>query len=473
MIPKGILCEQTTAQQSKTTTLRQVLVFIASVYRTSVPGEAVFQDFPLRNFTGIIRQRILRIGKVQRMNRFDPEESFANMRHEFGEHGGVNMSVEASTTFTFMHADTMPEIFHGNLGPDHGGCYLYGRHFNPTVYVLGRQIAALEGAEAGYCSASGMAAISAAILQCCGHGDHVVAGNAIYGGTFALLKDFLPVKAGIESSFIDLNDISKVEAAVTERTKVIYAETMSNPTLRVANIRRLSEIARSRGAKLIVDNTFCPMIVSPIQHGADIVVHSLTKFMNGASDIIAGAIVGSTEFVASLMDLHTGSLMLLGPTMDPFVAYHISLRLPHLGLRMAEHSRRALYLAERIEALGLRVNYPGLPSHQDHALLASMSNCEYGYGGLLSLDMGTQERANQLMEYLQNDQHFGYLAVSLGYFDTLMSCSASSTSSELPEEALADAGITPGLVRMSVGFTGTLEQRWEQLENAFRHLGLV
>ena len=120
---------------------------------------------------------------------FNPVEAMARMRHEFGEHGGVNMSVEASTTFTVLQADRMPDIFQGRAGPDAGGCYLYGRHFNPTVYVLGRQLAAMEGAEAGYCAASGMGAISATITQLCNHGDHVVASRTIYGGSFALLHD--------------------------------------------------------------------------------------------------------------------------------------------------------------------------------------------------------------------------------------------------------------------------------------------
>lgn len=407
------------------------------------------------------------------MNRFDPAESFADMRHEFGEHGGVNMSIEASTTFTVMHAGTMPEIFRGHLGPEQGGCYLYGRHFNPTVYVLGREIAALEGAQAGYCTASGMAAIAGAVLQLCGHGDHVVASNTVYGGTFALLHDYLPVKAGITTSFVNVWDLAAIERAITPRTRVIYVETMSNPTLRVADIPRLAAIARERGVRLVVDNTFTPMIVSPIRLGADVVVHSLTKFMNGASDIIAGAVVGSTEFITSLMDLHTGSLMLLGPTMDPHVAFSISTRLPHLGLRMAEHSRRAQCFAERLAGLGLRVVYPGLKEHPDHLLLRRISNEGFGVGGLLGVDLGTQARAERLMEHLQNEERFGYMAVSLGYFDTLMSCSAASTSSELGPDDLEKAGISPGFVRLSVGFTGSVEQRWAQLERGLKAVGAL
>ena len=407
------------------------------------------------------------------MPRFDPVESLATMRHEFGEHGGVNMSIEASTTFTVMDAETMPEIFHGLMGPEKGGCYLYGRHFNPTVYVLGKQVAALEGAQAGYCTASGMSAIAATVMQLCNHGDHVVSSDTIYGGTFALFKDFLPAKAGLQVSFVNLSDHAAVARAFTDRTKVLYIETMSNPTLRVADLPRLAEIAHSRGAKLVVDNTFTPLIVSPLQYGADVVVHSLTKFMNGTSDHIAGAICGTTEFIMSLMDLHTGALMLLGPTMDPLVAYNVSLRLPHLGLRMAEHSRRALVFAQRLQALGLPVIYPGLPDHPDHALLKTLAHPDYGFGGLLCLDLGTTRRANTFMELLQNKDRFGFMAVSLGYFETLMSCSAVSTSSELTEEELQQAGIRPGLVRLSIGYTGSLEQRWKQMQDALQIMNLA
>jgi methionine-gamma-lyase len=404
------------------------------------------------------------------MRPFDPTESLASMRHEFGEHGGVNMSIEASTTFTVMDAATMPEIFHGVRGPEQGGCYLYGRHFNPTVYVLGRQLAALEGAAAGYCTASGMAAISGTLMQLCNTGDHIVSSGTIYGGTYALLAEYLPAKCGVHTSFVDVTTLAAVEAAITDRTRVLYVETLSNPTLRVANIPALIEIARRRNVALVVDNTFTPVMISPAVMGADVVIHSLTKFVSGSSDIVAGVVCGTSEFVTRLMDVHTGSLMLLGPTMDPKVAHELSLRIPHLPLRMIEHSRRALTLATRLKARGCEVVYPGLPDHPDHALAQQLFRPEYGFGGVLTVDMGTSARAFRFMELLQNQDRFGYMAVSLGYFDTLMSCSASSTSSEMSDDALRRAGISPGLVRMSVGYTGSVEQRWTQLADALDRL---
>jgi methionine-gamma-lyase len=410
-------------------------------------------------------------------NRFDPLESLANMRHEFGEHGGVNMSIEASTTFTVLEAGSLPRLFRGEIGPDSGspetgGCYLYGRHFNPTVYVLGRELAALEGTAAAYCTASGMGAISAVLMQCCQPGDHIVASDALYGGTYALMHDFLPKKAHVNTSFVHVSDHAAIEAAFTDKTKLLYVESISNPTLLVADIPKLAEIAHRRGAKLVVDNTFSPLVLSPAQLGADIVIHSLTKFVNGASDIIAGAICADHRLIADMMDLHTGALMLLGPTMDPRIAFEISLRLPHLAVRMTEHSRRALAFSERLAARGLNVTYPGLPTHPQYELLKQIANPGYGAGGIFSLDMQTAEHASRLLEGLQNERGFGYIAVSLGYFDTLMSVSASSTSSELTPEDMAKAGISPGLVRFSTGITGSLEQRWAQMDSALRGIGL-
>ena len=404
---------------------------------------------------------------------FDPQESLASMTHEFGEHGGVNMCIEASTAFTVMHPETIPDLFHGLRGPEAGGCYLYGRHFNPTVYVLGRELAALEGTEAAYGTASGMSAIAATLLQICAPGDHIVAGNVLYGGTFALLNVFLPEKSNLRTTFVDVRSLSEVEAAFTPRTRVLYVETLGNPTLVVADLPRLAELAHSRGARLVVDNTFCPLIVAPARHGADVVLHSMTKFLSGASDIVAGAVCSTKEFIRQMMDVEHGALMLLGPTMDPRIAFELSLRLPHLGIRMKEHSLRAQAFAERLAGHDLPVIYPGLASHPQHALLRRLANREFGFGGVLCLDLKTKERAFQLMELLQNKDRFGYIAVSLGYFDTLMSCSASSTSSEVPEALQARVGLSPGLVRFSVGYTGSLEQRWAQFEDALKVLRLI
>jgi len=411
--------------------------------------------------------------KNKAMNKWvDPAQGLANARHEFGEHGGVNMSIEASATFTVMEPETMTRMFNGELGPERD-FFIYSRHFNPTVLNLGRQMAALEGTEAAYCTASGMSAISSVLLQLCSHGDHIVASRCLYGGTHALLAHFLPRACGVSTTFVDIHRLEDVKNAITPSTKVLFFESMSNPTLAVADIPSLSAIAHEKNVKVVVDNTFSPMILSPAKLGADVVIHSISKYISGAADVIAGAICGSAELINSMMDLHQGALMLLGPTMNPKVAFEISGRLPHLGLRMKEHCHRAYTYASKMKKLGVKVIYPGLEDHPQYNLLKSMVNSEYGYGGMLCVDMETEERANKFMNHLQNYTQFGLMAVSLGYYETLMSCSGSSTSSEMNEEERDLAGISPGLIRMSIGYSGTLEQRWSQFENALTSMTQV
>jgi len=406
------------------------------------------------------------------MARFNPEAALIATRREFGEHGGVTASVERSSTFTVLDPKTMPEIFQGKRGPEQGGYWLYSRHFNPTVDVLARYLAAMEGTEFAACTASGMGAISCALLQLCHAGDHIVSSDTVYGGTHALLSETLP-QMGITTTFVDPTDVAAFAAAITPRTKLLYTEVVGNPTLKVADIPALAEVAHQRGVKLVVDNTFTPMVFSPACLGADAVIYSLTKFINGASDLLGGAVCGSRDLVYELMDLHTGRLMLFGPTMDPRVAFDVTQRLPHLALRMREHSRRALAIAERLQEMGAPICYPGLATHPQHHLFASMMNDGFGFGGMLTLDCGSEARAQQLMSTLQNEEQFGLIAVSLGYFDTLMSCSSVSTSSEIPPEVQKRMGLSPGLLRMAVGYTGALEDRLDQIVRAVRAVGFL
>jgi methionine-gamma-lyase len=406
------------------------------------------------------------------MTKHDPERALVTTRREFGEHGGVTPSIERSCTFTVMDPQVMPEIFAGLRGPNKGGCFLYSRHFNPTTDVLARYLAAMEGTEAAVCTGSGMSAISCALLQLCKQGDHIVSSNTIYGGTHALLGEMLP-EMGIQTTFVDPVDTAAFENAITPQTKVLYTEVQGNPTLKVADIPALAELARKNGLKLVVDNTFTPVIFSPAALGADVVIYSMTKYINGASDMIAGAICGSKELILDLMDLHTGRVMLLGPTMDPRAAFDLIQRLPHLPVRMREHSRRAQAIAEELEEMGAPVSYPGLPSDPHHHRYQSQSNEGYGFGGMLTLDCKTREKAEQLMSILQNDEEFGFMAVSLGYFDTLMSCSGSSTSSEIPPEDQKKMGLSPGLLRISIGYTGALADRIDQIARAVRKVGLT
>ena len=406
------------------------------------------------------------------MKKFNPEKALQQAKREFGEFGGVCPSLARSSTFTVLEPGTMPEIFHGEKGPDAGGCFLYSRHFNPTVDVLARYLAAMEGSGHAICTASGMSAIACTLLQLCRSGDHIVCSDTVYGGTHALFEEVLP-DMGVGTTFVDPSDTTAFAAAITPQTKVLFTETLGNPTLKVADIPALGELADKHGLTLVVDNTFTPAMISPIALGAHVVIYSLTKFINGASDMIAGVICATSEFVYQLMDLHTGRVMLLGPTMDPRAAFDLIQRLPHLPLRMREHSRRGMALARHARSLGAPVRYPGLESHPQHRLMASMLNEDYDFGGMLTIDCQTPERADQLMDVLQNEEMFGLIAVSLGYFDTLMSCSGSSTSSEISADSQERMGLSPGLVRFSVGYTGDLEDRKAQFERGLRKVGVI
>ncbi len=406
------------------------------------------------------------------MQNYDPEQALWEARREFGEHGGVAPSISRSSTFTVIEPGIMPEIFEGIRGPKKNGCFLYSRHFNPTVDVLSRYLKAIEGTEAAICTASGMSAISCSLLQLCQSGDHIVSSDTIYGGTHALLGELFP-KMGIKTTFVDPSDSKNFEAAITDHTKVIYTETMGNPTLKIADIPSIAEIAHKRGLKLVVDNTFTPIIASPAVLGADVVIHSITKFINGASDMIAGAICADSDFIFQLMDLHTGCVMLLGPTMDSRAAFDVIQRLPHLALRMKEHGKRAFAISERLFEMGVDVAYPGLSSHPHNERANRLFNKGFGFGGMFTIDCKTKDKAEELMSILQNREQFGMIAVSLGYFDTLMSCSSSSTSSEIPTEDQEKMGLSPGLLRLSIGFTGSLGERMKQIERAVKDVRLV
>ena len=270
----------------------------------------------------------------------------------------------------------------------------------------------------------------------------------------------------ITTTFVNITDLEAVKSAITRDTRVIFTETMGNPTLNIADIPALSTEAHDKKIKLIVDNTFSPMIFSPHGLGADVVVYSLTKYINGASDLIGGAICGESQFIQELMNLHTGRVMLLGPTMDPRVAFDVIQRLPHLTIRIREHGLRAIAMAQMLKAMAVKVIYPGLKDHPQHQLAKQLGNAGYGFGGILAIDCGSSEKAEALMEVLQNEEKFGLIAVSLGYFDTLISCSGSSTSSEIDLEDQQKMGLSPGLLRIALGYTGSLDIRLEQMKRA-------
>jgi methionine-gamma-lyase len=387
----------------------------------------------------------------------DPAKRLYELQ-QFGEFGGVNPSITDSSTYTFLEGETMEETFLGHME----GCFLYSRHWNPSNKYLADALAAMENTGSAWITSSGMAAITCALLQLCRSGDHIVTSVTTYGGTYAFLKNWLP-KYNIEVSFVDITNLDQVRNAMQSNTKVIYTETVTNPLLQVSDIPELAKIAHENGAKLMVDNTFTPMIFSPAELGADLVVYSMTKFINGKNDCVAGAICGSNEFINQLSNVNDGTAMLLGPVLDPLRSSSILKNLHTLHLRMKQHSKNAFYLAEKFEDLGLPIKYPGLKSHPQYKLHTKLMNNEYGYGGMLAIDFETEKNANRIMNKMQQ-ANIGYLAVSLGYFRTLFSCSGHSTSSEVPVEVQHEMGLSDGLVRLSVGLDNNIEAIFDKIK---------
>ena len=413
--------------------------------------------------------------------KFNPADQIQDLQY-FGEFGGVNPSISDSSTYTFLSAKTMFDTFEGNAD----GCYLYSRHSSPSNLYLGEALAAMEGTETANVAAkaaamegtetanvaaSGMGAITPVLLQLCNAGDHIISSRTIYGGTYAFLKNFTP-KLGIATSFVDITKLDVVEKAITENTKVLYCESVSNPLLEVADIKGLAALAKKYDLKLVVDNTFSPLSISPAKLGADIVCHSLTKFINGSSDTVGGVVCGTQEFINDLRNVNDGACMLLGATMDSLRAASVLKNLRTLHIRIKQHSYNAMYLASKFEKEGLKTVYPGLASHPSHKLFSNMMNAEYGFGGMLTLDVGSLEKANELMELMQH-KNLGYLAVSLGFYKTLFSAPGSSTSSEIPEEEQKEMGLSDGLIRFSIGLDNDIERTFQMMKTCMKEVGVL
>jgi len=305
----------------------------------------------------------------------------------------------------------------------------------------------------------------------CKGGGHVVSSRTIYGGTYAFLKNFLP-QFGSKTTFVDITNLEAIEQAITPKTKIIYLESVSNPLLEVADIERIADLVHAKGLQLVVDNTFSPLAVTPKNLGADVVIHSLTKYINGSSDTVGGVICASLDFINELKDVNSGACMLLGSTMDSFRSASILKNLRTLHLRMKQHSLNAMYLAERFEKAGIKTVYPGLASHPSHELYKQMYNADYGFGGMLTIDAGSLEKANALMELMQN-RNLGYLAVSLGFYKTLFSAPGTSTSSEIPAEEQVQMGLSDGLIRFSIGLDNDIERTYELMMACVNEIGIL
>ena len=352
----------------------------------------------------------------------------------------VNVPIYQTSTFEVASALELAELLEFSR-PGHS----YTRYSNPTHAALEETLTQLEGAEAAHVTASGMAAIHGAVLSILQTGDELLIPGAVYGGMVGLARTVL-ARSGISVRSVDMTDLDAVAAAIGDRTGLVWAETISNPTTAMADISALATLAHAREIPLAVDNTFAsPYLCNPLALGADLVVHSTTKYIGGHSDLTGGAILGSAARVAAAREI----VINVGGNAAPFEAFLALRGLKSLALRMDRHSANALAVAEHLEgAPGVeRIRYPGLASHPQHDLAARELRDGMA-GGMLALEViGGRAAGERFLDLLSVAVH----ATSLGSAETLCSHPASSSHRQLDDAQLADAGLTPGMVRVSIG----------------------
>jgi methionine-gamma-lyase len=353
--------------------------------------------------------------------------------------GALAPPIYQNSTFRFATADESAAAF-----ADEDAGYVYTRWGNPTQSVLERKIAALEGGEAALATASGMAAVSISLLTLLEGGDGVVAMDSLYSASHNLLNDALR-SMGIETTFVNAIDVNEIEQAIQPNTKVLYIESPANPTLKLVDIAACAEIAKRHKVTSVIDNTFAtPCGQQPISLGIDVVLHSMTKYLSGNGTVIAGVIVGASEFINRAKK---GALRNFGGVISPFNAWLTLHGVATLPLRFERHCANAHHIAEFLDAHPAIewVRYPGLPSHPQHDLAKRQMQ---EFGGMIAFELkGGIEAGERLM----NRTEICALAVSLGDVRTLICHPASTTHSQVPSEVRKRAGITDGLVRLSVG----------------------
>jgi cystathionine gamma-lyase len=339
--------------------------------------------------------------------------------------------------------------------------YEYSRTQNPTRMAYERCVADLEGGRQGYAFASGLAA-AGTVLELLDSGSHVIAMDDLYGGSYRLFERVRRRSAGLDFSFIDLNDMDALKAAVKPNTRMIWAETPTNPMLKLVDLAKVGAFARKKGLLFVVDNTFCsPMLQRPIEHGADIVVHSATKYLNGHSDMVGGiAIVGeSAELAEQMAFLHNS----IGSVAGPFDSFLAMRGIKTLHLRMRAHCDAAMSLASWLQRHPAveRVIYPGLKSHPQHALAKKQMD---GFGGIISVEVkGGLRKARKVLERC----HLFALAESLGGVESLIEHPAIMTHASIPAANRKRLGISDGLIRLSVGVEDPIDLR-DELANALQ-----
>ena len=377
------------------------------------------------------------------------------------QYGALSTPIYQTSTFVFDSCEQGGRRFAGQEGG-----YIYTRLANPTVSVLENKIAALEGGEACLATASGMGAISSCLWTIAGAGKHIIADGTLYGCTFALLNHGV-TRYGVEVDFIDTSDLDSLKAHLKENTVAVYLETPANPTLKITDISAVAQIAHAYNPeiKVVCDNTFAsPALQNPLALGADVVVHSATKYLNGHGDVVAGFVVGKADFIGQVRMF--GLKDMTGAVMDPFAAFLLLRGLKTLELRMARHCENARKIAaflERHPAVE-KVYYPGLESHVGHEVAARQMR---DFGGMLSFEVKGGKAAGMK---LVNSLQLITVAVSLGDAESLIEHPASMTHSTYSEEELADAGIAPGLIRLSAGLENA-EDLIADLEQAMSRLG--
>jgi methionine-gamma-lyase len=376
------------------------------------------------------------------------------------EFGAVVPPIYQTSTFKFQSVQQGAKLF---AGEEKG--YIYTRMANPTVEALENCIAELEGGYKGLGCASGMAAIHTVLATLTSAGDHVLCSSAVYGPTTTLLNTILK-KFGVDADYIDTSNLEEVKKGIKPNTKIVYIETPGNPTLYISDIEEISKLAKKHNAVTVVDNTFMsPALQRPLELGADIVLHSLTKFLNGHADVVGGIIVVKDE---DTYKNFRRTLNQLGGVIDPFNSFLVHRGIKTLSIRMQRHCENSQLIAEYLEKHSLiqKVVYPGLKSHPQYALGLKQHT---GHGGMITFEMAGGFEAGQI---LMNSVRLCQLAVSLGGVETLIQHPASMTHFSMGKAARAMGGITEGLVRFSVGIENVndiindLEQALQKVEKA-------
>jgi cystathionine beta-lyase/cystathionine gamma-synthase len=363
--------------------------------------------------------------------------------------------VTGAVTFPIFQTSTyvQPE-----LGKHKG--YEYARTKNPTRSVLEANIAALERGKHGHCFASGMSATDT-VFRLLKSGDHVIAGENMYGGSYRLFSRVLE-KYGIQFTYVDTSNVDSVREAMQSNTRIVFLETPTNPMMTVTDLAACADVAHKGGAWVVVDNTFCsPYLQRPIELGADIVVHSTTKFLNGHSDSVGGAVISNSDELGEQIGFLQNAV---GAILSPFDSFLILRGIKTLAVRMKRHEENGMAMANYLanHAKVQKVYYPGLPDHPQHALAKRQM---HGFGSMISFELGSYDNAKKFLDRVR----LCSLAESLGGVETLISHPVSMTHGSVPEEMRKRLGITPGLVRISVGIED-IEDLVADLENAFEGL---